>query len=213
MAAPWTGGAELRIIGEIHGSETVNVLHFGTNTVINDAQSQIDLLLALATAMLQCAVDTLLPAVTVDWTLKTIDAKFISPQLSDPIEVVPAVQPAEGQLSASSTSFIASLINKKTGGGGKSGRGKMFLPPAGEAEIATSAIDGPTMALIAAFIACVVGKFVGAGASESWRLGVLSHKKLKAPGGTFDNSFREVTQLVASNNPAIMGSRKKGVGS
>jgi len=213
MAAPWSGVAELRILGEIHGSETVNVMHFATNTVINDAQSQNDLLLALATAMLQCVVDTLLPAVTSDWVLKTIDVKLLSPSISDPIEVVPAVQPAVGTLSAASTSFISTLVNKKTGGGGKSGRGKMFLPPAGEGEIANSAIDGPTMALIAAFIACVVGKFVGAGASEAWRLGVLSTKKLHAAGGTFDNSFREVTQLVASDNPAIMGSRRKGVGS
>jgi len=213
MAAPWSGGAELRMIGEIHGSQTVNVLHFATNTVINDAQSQIDLLLALAQAMLACVLDQLMPAVTSDWQLKSIDAKLISPQLSDPVEVIPPSSESHGQLSASSTSFISSLILKKTGGGGKSGRGKIFLPPAGEAEIANSAIDGPTLLLLAAFVACVAGKFIGAGATENWRIGVLSHKKLTAAGGTFDNSFRECTQLVASDNPAIMGSRRKGVGS
>lgn len=211
MAAPWSAGAEVRIIGEMHGSQVVNVFHLATNTVINDDAGRNNLLLQLAIAMLACAVDTLLPAVSSDYTLKSVNARSVHPVPSDE-QIAVAEAGAVGQLSPSSTSFISSLINVKTGGGGRRGRGKKFLPPPGETEILNSEMDDPTLNLIFAFIGCVVAKFVGAGATTVWRFGILSHANLKAAGGTFDNSFREATQLVPSKTLAIMGSRKKGVG-
>ena len=36
MPAPWVAGAQGRILGEIHGQQTVNVLNFGTNSAIAD---------------------------------------------------------------------------------------------------------------------------------------------------------------------------------
>lgn len=209
MPGPYTGHAEVRIVGEIHGSECINVMHFATHQVINDG-NQADLLLVLAAAMLACAVDTLLPAVTSDYTLHRVDARFLSPALTDPVEAA-APAGSVGQRGPTSVSFTSSLLNLKTGGGGRRGRGKTFLPPAGEADVANSVNDAPTMALLAAFIACVVGKFVGEAGSEEWVLGILSKTSIKE-GSSFDASFRDVATITAKDVVAKIGSRKKGVG-
>jgi len=211
MPAPWVAGAQARIIGEIHGQQTVNVLHFATNDEIADEAELDTILLALAAALLDCAVTTLLPAVTADWKLIKTDAKRIYPTLSDPI-LATADPGSVGELSATSTPFIASLVSLRTGGGGRRGRGRMFLPPAGEGEIAQSAIDGPTLALITAFCTCLAGKFLGSSPTTPWRLGVLSHKQLTSLGGTFDGSFRVVTSLNPVADCAVIRSRRKGHG-
>lgn len=211
MAAPWVAGAQGRIIGEIHGQQTVNVMNFATNDQIADEGNLDTILLALAAAILDCALTTLLPATTVDWKLVRCDAKRIYPTPSDPI-IATAPANSVGALSASSASFIASLISVRTGGGGRRGRGRIFLPPAGEGQIAQSAIDGPTLVLLTAFAACMAGKFLGNAPTTPWRLGVYSRKNDAAAAGTFDNSFRVATSLNPVADVAVMRSRRKGHG-
>lgn len=211
MPAPWVAVAQARIIGEIHGQETVNVLHFATNAQIADEGELDTILLALAQALLECVITTLLPAVTSDWKVVRCDAKRVYPTPSDPI-VATADAGSVGQLSAASASFIASLVNIRTGGGGRQGRGRIFLPPVGEAQVTASSIDPGTLTLITAFLTCVAGKFMGANHSTDWLLGVLSRKHLAAAGGTYDNSFRLATSLNPVADVSIMGTRKKGRG-
>lgn len=211
MAAPWNAGAQARIIGEIHGQTTINVMHFATNDSIEDEGALDTILLALATAIGECVIDTLLPAVSIDWTFIQSDAKRIYPVVSDPV-IFTAPGGSVGELGVSSVSFASSLMNIRTGGGGKRGRGRVFLPPAGEAQIANSAIDGPTLVLLAAFAACVATKFMGADPETPWHLGILSRKNLSETLGTFDNSFRVATQLSPAADVAVMGSRKRGHG-
>jgi len=211
MPAPWSAGAECRIVGSLHGVETVNVWHFATNEVINDDPSLDTLLQQLITAMSQCVRDFLLPAVTSDWRFVQCDARRIAPTFSDP--VIGTGTPADvGELSPTSHSVSCSLVSIRTGGGGKSGRGRKFLPPPGEAEIANSLINDATLLLIAAYLACVAEKFAGANATTFWRVGVLSTKKLHALGGSFDNAFREATQLSPVANVHYLGSRQIGHG-
>lgn len=207
MPAPWVAGAQARIIGEIHGQETVNVLNFATNSAIADQGALDTLLLQLAAALLDCAVTTLIPAVTQDWKVIRCDARRISPTPSDPI-IATANAGEVGDLSATSVSFAASLLNVRTGSGGRRGRGRIFLPPAGEAQIANSAIDAGTLTALAAFAACLAGKFIGPSATTDWRLGVLSRKNLTSTGGTFDNSFREATSLNPVAKVSCLRSRK-----
>jgi hypothetical protein len=211
MPAPWVAGAQCRIVGELHGQQTVNVMNFATNDAIADEAELDTILLALATAMLECVLTTLLPAVTVDWKVVQCDARRIAPTPSDP-QVATADAGSVGELSATSVSFAASLVNIRTGGGGKRGRGRMFLPPPGETEVSASAIDPGTLVLITAFLTCVAGKFMGVDATTPWRLGVYSRKADSEVGGTFDNSFRQATSLNPVVNLAVMRSRKKGHG-
>jgi hypothetical protein len=213
MPPPWVGVAQGRIIGEIHGQQTVNVLHFATNNAELDNPSNMDaVLLALAQAIRDCVVEFLLPAVTSDWKLVQCDAKRILPVASDPI-VDTGVPTDVGQLGPTSVSFASSLMKLRTGGGGRSGRGRNYLPPAGEANITNSSIDAPTLVLLAAFTACVATKFMGANPESGWTLVVLSQKNLAAVGGNMNNATRVVTNINLEADVKRMSSRQKGYGS
>lgn len=207
----WARGAEVRIVGSLHGSQTENVFHVATDEVANDQDALNALLLQLAQAMLLCVIDTLLPAVSQDWSVTRVEAIEVFPTRSDPI-VATADPGSVGELGVTSVSFAASLLNLRTGGGGRSGRGKKFLPPAGEAQIANSAIDGPTLALIAAFAACIAEKFMGVNPTSSWHLGIFSRKNGGANFANFNQGFRLVTSINPVADVARMGSRKKGRG-
>jgi hypothetical protein len=211
MPAPWTGGAQGRIIGELHGQQTVNVLHFATNSLMSPP-AQLDLiLLQLAQALLDCVITTLLPAVSIDWKVTHCDAKRIAPAFSDPV-IATAPANSVGDLSVTSVSFSSSLISLRTGIDGRKGRGRMFLPPPGEAEVAQSAMDNPTLVKLTAFATCLAGKFLGATPTTDWRLGVLSRKDYAGVFGNFDNAFRVVTQLSPKSELAVLRSRRRGHG-
>jgi hypothetical protein len=211
MAAPWVAGAQARIHGEIHGQQTVNVLNFGTNAAILDGPALDTLLLQLAEALLDCVITTLLPAVSIDWRAVSCDAKRIYPVVSDPI-IATADGGQVGEKSATSVSFAASLLSLRTGGGGRKGRGRLFLPPTGEAEMLQSQIDSGTMLELTAFAACLAGKFLGASPTTPWRLGVLSRITAGPTNAAFDSGFRVCTQLSPVQDVAVMRSRRKGHG-
>lgn len=206
-----TRGVRLRIVGEMHGSQVINVLHFNTDAEVFDDIGIDPLLTQLLEAVLACLIETLLPAVTEDYTLKFIDVRPIRGAFGDPLELQ-APAGSVGELGPASVSFAASLIQVKTGGGGRSGRGRHYLPPAGEAQTLNSEIDGPTLVLIATFLACLAGKFIGNDATTPWRIGVLSQKLFANTPANFDAAFRPAQSLASVSTVAVMRSRKKGHG-
>lgn len=213
MGAPWAAGARVRIVGKLHGQDTNNVIHLATNTQgWDDPTFFRQQLILLMEAIRDCVVDTLLPAVTSDWTFVRVEGHLIVPFISDVI-VVTGTPDNVGELSAVSTSFQSALVNVRSGVGGRRGRGRMFLPPPGEAQIANSDIDGPTLVLLAAFLACVASKFMGANPTTIWRLGVLSRTDAGPTNANFDVGFRECQSLNPVARVAIMSSRKVGSGS
>lgn len=207
----WARGAELRIVGELHGSITNNVFHFGTDEVVSDEGSLDTVIQQLAEAMLECAISALLPVVSQDWKLLRCEATRVFPVRADPF-IATAPENSVGELGPTSVSFAASLLNLRTGIGGRRGRGKKFLPPAGEANITASELDAGMLALLAAFAACVAGKFMGASPTTFWHLGIYS----RVDGGTKFQNFNTGFRVVSSINPqqvvARCGSRKKFVG-
>lgn len=211
MPAPWTQGARVRILGRLHQQLTVNVLHFATNTQINDPVARDLLILQLLAQVLACVTDQLLAGVTSDWTFTGIEGTAIAPVLSDP-QFSAAPADSVGTLGPTSASFISTLCTIRTGLGGRTHRGRFFLPPAGEANTANSVLDNGTVDQIQAFLTCLIGKFVGAGASTPWRIGVLSRKLLANNPANFDTAFTEATNLTVTDLCAIMGSRKVGRG-
>lgn len=211
MPAPWARGARARILGTIHGQQTVNVLHFATNTQLNDGPQLDTELLALAAAILECVVDVFLPLVTSDWTVQQVQAQSIAPTLSDPV-VASAPLASNGGGTSTNVGFASALINLRTGGAGRRGRGKIFLPPPGDAAITNGVIsDDAFFDGLTEMLTCLAGKFGDAG-TTNWKIGVLSRENLKAAGGTFDNSFRLITQMTPSRTIACMRSRKIGHG-
>lgn len=214
MPAPWNAHAVARLKGEIHGQQTVNVWHFATNTNVSDT-SDVALLIALAAAIMQCVETVLLPAVTSDWNVTSVETQYIGTVIAntttDPIVQAPAGA-GVGQLGPTSVSFAATLMQLRSGLKGKNGRGRSFMPPPGEAQIANSTIDDPTLTLFVAFMNCLLGKFVGSGATTDWRLGVYSRKIGGGIFGNFDAAFSEVKQLTVANKLAVIARRRVGHG-
>lgn len=214
MPAPWNAHAVARLKGEIHGQQTVNVWHFATNTNVSDT-TDVALLIALAAAIMQCVETVLLPAVTSDWNVTSVETQYIGTVIAntttDPVVQAPAGA-GVGQLGPTSVSFAATLMQLRSGLKGKSGRGRSFMPPPGEAQIANSTIDDPTLTLFVAFMNCLLGKFVGSGATTDWRLGVYSRKIGGGIFGNFDAAFSEVKQLTVANKLAVIARRRVGHG-
>ena len=204
--------AEVRVVGELHGSECVNVWHVASTEVFVDFETWESALLLLAAAMLECCQQFLLPAVTSDYRLVRTEAKRIYPTATDPF-IQTALAGDVGQLGPTSVSFASSLVNIRTGQGGKRGRGRKYLPPPGEANIEASNLDNDTLIAIAAFLTCVATKFVGATPAANWHLGVLSRKDAAGILGNLPGAFRQAQSLNPVVSVACMRSRKKGHGS
>ena len=212
MPAPWARGARVVIKGRIHGQTTNNVLNFATNEVVNDGPNFEVLLLALAQAVLACVIDQLLPSITQDWTLEQVTAQAFYPDHTDPV-VATAPAGTIGQADPTNVSFMSTLVNVRTGGGGRRGQGKMFLPPAGDNQVADSLVSQPGLDSVVEFLLCMAGKFLGANPTTVWRYGVYSRTNDNEIGGNFDNSFRVATQMTPNQIAAKLGSRKLRVSS
>ena len=212
MPAPWSSGALVRVVGRLQGQDCINTYHFATNEVVNDPSALAPLLVALATAMLQCVIDNMMDSVTSDYTLLMVDARQIHPTISDPVEVA-APANTVGTRSATSVSFAASLINWRSTRGGRRGHGKTFIAPPGELDMQNSLIGAVPTAGLAAYIDCLLGKFKLPDNTENWIIGVLSSTIFKqAVGGGFDNAFAPITAGIVSDRAAKIGSRKLGSG-
>lgn len=209
---PFARYCQARIIGEIQGQQHINVLNFGTDEAAADDAALVDLLLLLATALISCAVDNLMDAVTSDFRFVASDAKQLHPVMSDVVE--DALGPGLiGQATPVSMSTTATLMSIRTGGGGKRGRGHIFLPPPGEGETTNSSIVGqlPNDAL-ANFLICLRNKFIGPNKTTAFTLGVLSRKHLKDNPGDYAGAFRPATNLAIDTQLTTLRSRKVGHG-
>jgi hypothetical protein len=214
MPAPWNAHLVARIMGEIHGQETVNVLHFATNTNITDQPPPHPLLIDLGAAVLDCVLQALLPAVTQDWRVVKVQTQFLGTVTTAVTDTYDTTAPANsvGELGPTSVSFAASGVDLKTGFAGRRGRGRIFLPPPGEPQVAASEIDGPTLALITTFLLCMAGKFLGSSPSTVFRWGVYSRKTGGGVFGNFDAAFHVIAQASPRGSLFVIGRRKKGRG-
>ena len=213
MALPnYTHGCRVRILGKLHGQDCIQVLNFGTNAEVNDNPSRDALILALLTAILACITEQLLDAVTSEYRLVGLEGNEIFPTLGDPIFLA-APANTVGTRGPTSSSVLATLIQIRTGLGGKTHRGRNFWPPAGEADSNVSVLSGDVMTALTEFVTCIANKFIGDAATEQWRLGVYSKKNGPQTTTQFPNGFTEATSMVPSETIAVMGSRKVGRGS
>jgi len=207
-----THGVKVRILGKLHAQDNIQVLHFSTTTEVNDNPARDALILALLQAILACITEQLLDAVTSEYRLVGLEGTEVFPTIGDPIFLA-APANTVGTRGPTSASVLATLIQIRTGLGGKTHRGRNFWPPAGEADTNVSILSGDVMTQLTAFVNCIAGKFIGQAKTEPWSLGVYS-RKLGTPSNTqWSNGFTEATSMVPSDLVAVMGSRKVGRGS
>lgn len=204
---------QVRIVGRIEGQETNNILYFRCVS----GQGDDDVALHLIQALLQCVIDNLLPVLTSAWTLERIVWKKVFPQLGPEIISVPQGQAAGAGPSAALPSFASVVFSIRTQFGGRSKRGRMYLPGIPEAATNGSAIDptGAFWAGLIGFALCFISKFVTGDppGSNQWQSMVYSRK---LGGSTFplgNNGFEAVTEFVPNSLLGTTRSRKVGRGS
>lgn len=196
--------------GKVDGQDYRNVLHFGGDTNANDGAWD-PILLALAQAVMECYIQVLLPGLSNQVSISEVTAKRIYPALTDEVSYSTGNGPG-AQAAQALPSFCAVKVELRTGSGGKRNRGRMFLPPPLESNVANSVFAAGGADLFTAFLVCIAGKFIGASATSEYRLGVLSRAAMKA-GSTAQAAFKPVTNYVVSNVIGVMRRRKLGTGS
>jgi hypothetical protein len=204
--------AQVTVKGKLNGQDYRNVLHFTTDVEILDGTRR-DILLALAAAVIDCLVGTLLPSLPQTYSLEGATVKELHPMASDEYEsVVPVNQQAGAAFGQSAPSFVASLVRLRTGKAGRTHRGRIFLPPPTEANLNVDDVSDAFLEALTQFAICMVGKFVGVGKSEPWQLCVLSKKGAGTPVNYALATDTDVTDIVPQRNVAVMRRRRVGHG-
>jgi hypothetical protein len=205
--ADYTRIVQVAIKGRLHGQETINVIHFGTNTV-NPAYLQ------LLLDIIDC-LRVNRAMFSDQHTVEKLTARELFPVPLDEIEQTP--NPAlTGSGLAALPSFNAALISLSTGLGGRSNRGRMFMPAVIAADVNNGKIISTGLPKWQAFITCMIGKFVGAADivdQKTFNWVVLSRKNSGVNYATADVGAVRVRSAQIKDVVATMHSRKIGVGS
>jgi len=214
MAIPAAVGDvyEVVIEGRTEGQITDNVFHF--ECVGADS----DVLTHLILVFIQCFIDNVLPVLSSSWALERVRWKRVSPTLGVEQVSVPVGAGAGGGNAAALPSYAAAVISKKTLTGGRSFRGRTYIPGIPEDQTINSAIDisKPLWAGLLAFAACVIANFVHpdpAGGSNIWDLIVFSRKINGNALPYLDGATTDVREYVPVQQLGTMRSRKVGRGS
>jgi len=189
----------------LHGQLCNNVLHFGTDGFE-------ELIAPLLSDILACITSSLRPAVTEDLVVNSLLGRELFPVLKDPEELTPGVV-TQGTGLPGGVSFSAYLFQIKTGLGGKSNRGRIYIPGTIENDVQLSRVSDAAMVKLVAFASCLANKFIQRGAGSSpWQIGVLSRKKSLEVGQTIGSAFNVATVLRPVKEVAVMRSRRIGNG-
>ena len=213
MASNVNAGLRVRVVGKIAGQDCIQVLHFGVSEIWNPDPNTVNQKLKdLANALKDCILTTLIPHLSSDYIFHRVEAQEIWPGTSDPQSSTQEA-PAPGQGGPQGGLVLASLINIRTGQQQRRGRGRNFWPPAGENVATAGQWDPVFLAALAAFCACMAGKFIGPNPTTIFEVGVYSRTIDDSLGQNFQSAFSKATELIPSQIIATMGTRKLGKGS
>ena len=204
---------QVRIVGRLDGQETNNVLHFRYLSGASDT----DVLLHLIQVLFECFQTHLLPVLSASFTLEKIIWKRVGPTLGPEIITVATGTTVGGGLAAALPSFNSAVLSIRTNTGGRSHRGRMFIPGIPENQTINSTFDPalPFWLGLVAFCLCLVENFVPGDpvGSNSWGLSVYSRK---LGGSSFPYGLSGITQMREIVPVSFIGttrSRKVGRGS
>lgn len=147
---------QVRVQGRMEGQVTENVLHFITLSDTDDIE------LRLIAALVSCFVTHLIPVVTSAWQMERVVWKQVTPVLG--VEhVYTTGMPHVGEGAATALpSFNSAVLSIRTLLGGRSHRGRMYIPGIPEAATLISAFDtgNAFWTGLVNFAACLVTTFV-----------------------------------------------------
>lgn len=210
---------QLRVRGRIEQQETINVLNFRYVSALPDP----DVVTHLIKALMQCYLLHLIPVLTSGWELQDIAAKRMGPTLGNEVIVTPDSASIGAGNAEALPSYCSVVFSIRTVLGGKSGRGRLYLPgiPENQTEGSIISSDLPLWLGLVAFAACVVEKFhfeepIPPGGITTfpniWKMGVYS-RKLGSPKAPYTLAgFHEMVSMVPNKELGTTRSRKIGKG-
>lgn len=201
---------QVRIVGDIEGTETNNVLHFMAGTPVDDVE------LRLIQALVECIVTNLLPVTSSSWSLRQLVWQQCAPTLGvQHIYIPPEAGPGGGP-AAALPSYCSAVVSIRTAMGGPSKRGRMYLPGIPEAATTISTLDSGNAFWtgLVAFVVCVGTKFIlgDVAPANAFQLMVYSRKLGGSQMPYAPNGFQPVTSMHAVQQLGTTRSRKLGVG-
>jgi hypothetical protein len=204
-------GYQLRIVGRQEGQETNNIVNFVAATSVDDVE------LRLVVVFIQCFITNLLPVLTSKWSLEKVVWKKVTPVLGPEFIYIPSgAGPGAGAANAL-PSYASACISIRSALGGKSHRGRMYIPGIPETATVDSQFDltHAFWAGLLAFCACVVGAFVVGDppGANSFQMEIYSRK---IGGETFPygaSGYTPIVSLTPDQIVATTRSRKVGRGS
>lgn len=204
-------GFQVRVVGSMEGQETNNVLNFACASA--DSDVEVHLILVLAA----CFVTHLLPVSSSAWALVKLVWKRVYPTLSNEFTTIPPGTLTGGGAATALPSFNSAVLSLRTLVGGKSHRGRMYLPGIPESATTISAFDtgNAYWTGLLAFANCLATNFsVGdPPGGDQYQLEVYSRK---LGGSHFPYALAGYTPVSAINANQQIGttrSRKVGRGS
>lgn len=213
MAIPANAGDKYKVVvhGRIEGQVTNNVWYFEAKTNTDDVTER------LINAVWECIVDNLIPVLSAQWQAEKLTYQRVSPTLG-PEEVFIPLTNLQGQGNAQALpSFGSAVVSLRTAQGGRSHRGRFYLPGIPEAATQGSTLD-PANAFwlgLVGFCLCMAGKHVvdDPAPQNSFQWMVYSRK---LGGSTLPYGaagFTAVTGIVPQSLIGTTRSRKVGRGS
>src|SRR5258705_3839982 len=202
---------QVKIVGRVEGQQTNNIFHFSC------VGASSDVLVHLVQVFAQCFIDNLLPVLSSSWTLEKFTYQQVSAPISPSFDYVPAGVLAGAGNAAALPSYSSCVVSIHTPLGGKSRRGRFYLPGVPENQTVNSKLDTALPFYIAAvaFVACFAAYFFHPEPAERtllFDLGVYARQV----GGThfpFTNAgFTGANEFVVQSVLGTTRSRKLGIG-
>lgn len=215
MATPAAAGEIHEVVLRMRQeSQTVlNVLHFHCDTSVDDMETR------LLLALLVCLTTVLRPVAASTWQVVGAQGKRVFPDVGPIYEQAPP-DPDEIQGEAAGDalpSFCSIVVNIHTTRGGRSGRGRMFIPgiPEGASQGSAIPTTNPYWTAIINYLACVAGSFINSATdldTNQISLGVLSRRLGNNKPPYLATQWARATKLIPNNLIKTTNSRKIGHG-
>lgn len=202
---------QLRLVGNIEGQQTNNILHF---TCVG---ATADVLTSLVQAFVTCFTENLLPVLASGFTFDEVRWKKVSPALGPEFVSVATGTTAGGGSAAALPSYCSAVVSIRTPQGGRSKRGRFYIPAIPEDQTVNSNLDPalPFYLGLAAFCVCMAGAFMHpdpAGGTDLWDIGVYSRKIGGAAFPYGAAGFTAANELQPHKELGTTRSRKVGRG-
>lgn len=166
---------QINMIGEIHGEITQNAFHFLAKNTAEDFGDTLTECRALLTDFIGLVVLAIRTWACDDWAVKTCVLITMVPRHTIMLEE--RIANGTGfQGDDSLPSFCAGLLSLRTGRGGRSAHGRLYLAGVPESTSGDSRIQGSSITEFAAIGDILLARYGTGGTNHKWQYGIYSRK-------------------------------------